>query len=78
MKVLNDFRCPLGHTNEHFVDNSDTVAICYTCGCTATKVRSVPNFQLPGNDPAGFPSAHRNWERKRTQKIAQETKADNA
>jgi hypothetical protein len=78
MRVFNDFKCPIGHLNEHYVDNLETKVDCLDCGVEATKVRSVPHFQLPGNDPAGFPTAHANWEKKRMQKIAQETKADNS
>ena len=76
MRVLNDFKCPEGHINEHFVDNSDTTATCYACGATATKVRTVPNFQLPGNDPAGFPTAADKWVKNREQKRQQELKAE--
>jgi hypothetical protein len=72
MKVVNDYRCPLGHENEHFVDNQVTHVTCLTCGNEATKMRSVPNFQLPGNDAAGFPTAHSKWSKKREEKMAHE------
>ncbi len=78
MKVLNDYECPNGHFKEYFVENSVTSLDCLECGQTATKVRSVPNFQLPGNDPAGFPTAYDQWNKKREQKMAQETKAENS
>ena len=78
MKVLNDYRCvQCGTTREYFVENSEKTVDCQGCGGTATKVRSVPNFTLPGNDPAGFPTAYDQWNKKREQKIAQEKKAEN-
>ena len=76
MRVLNDFYCPkCGHQKEYFVDNEATSIDCQSCGSLATKVRSVPNFQLPGNDPAGFPTAADKWVKKREQKMAQERRA---
>ena len=78
MKVLNDYLCANGHKEEYFVENDIKTLKCLECGEAATKVRSVPNFQLPGNDPAGFPTAADKWVKKREQKIAQEKKADNS
>ena len=78
MKVLNDYRCDhCGWQQELFVENSVTTVECQDCPNIATKVRSVPNFHLPGNDPAGFPTAADKWVKKREQKIAQEKKAEN-
>jgi hypothetical protein len=76
VKVLNDFQCDLGHKYEYFVDNTATEVECQICSKRATKCRSVPNFQLPGNDKAGFPTAHAAWEKKREQKMRQEAKQD--
>lgn len=79
MKVLNDFYCPsCGRTKEYFVENTDTHVSCHSCDERATKVRAVPNFVLPGNDPHGFPTAYDKWNKKRDQKIAQERKAHKA
>ena len=77
MLVYNDFRCSACDTinEDKLVDNEVTVVDCQYCGSPATKVRSVPNFRLPGNDAAGFPSAHAKWAKKRDQKMAQEKKA---
>lgn len=72
MKVLNDFKCPEGHEHEYFVDNLAKTVECKDCGSEASKVRAVPNFSLPGNDKAGFPTAHAAWERKRNQKMSEE------
>jgi len=33
---------------------------------------------LPGNDPAGFPTAADKWVKKREQKMREEMKADNS
>jgi hypothetical protein len=80
MKVLNDFECTQCGVLQvdKYLDNETSTVDCLHCNGTAKKVRSVPRFVLPGNDPAGFPTAHANWEKKRIQKIAQETKADNS
>ena len=77
MKVLNDFWCAsCGLEKEHFVENTVDHVSCHSCGQRATKVRSIPNFVLPGNDPAGFPTAADKWVKKREQKIAQERRAE--
>ena len=79
MKVLNDYECAqCGTQAEHFVENSTQTVSCPDCSGVATKVRSVPNFVLPGNDASGFPTAYAKWEKKRAQKIAQELKSENA
>jgi Zn ribbon nucleic-acid-binding protein len=78
MRVLNDYLCDhCGRMDEHFVENHIKTVECLDCGNVATKVRSVPNFQLPGNDPAGFPTAADKWVKKREQKMAQELKSEN-
>ena len=77
MRVLNDFRCHLCDTvKEHFVDNETVTVSCHSCKGLASKVRTVPNFQLPGNDPAGFPTAAEKWVKNREQKRQQELKAE--
>lgn len=73
MKVLNDYYCgSCGRTEELFVENGLMTVECQHCQKDATKVRAVPNFQLPGNDPAGFPTAADKWVKKREQKMAEE------
>ena len=75
MRVLNDFTCDhCGHTEEHFRENEVKTVDCLECGGIARKVRSIPKFMLPGNDPAGFPTAADKWVKNREQKIAQEKK----
>ena len=79
MRVLNDYYCPkCGTTNENFVDNEVLTVDCLNCNEPATKVRAVPNFMLPGNDPAGFPTEADKWVKKREQKMREEMKADNS
>ena len=72
MKVLNDYLCSNGHNKEYFVENDIKTVECRDCGVPAQKVRAVPNFQLPGNDAAGFPTAYDKWEKKREEKMAEE------
>jgi hypothetical protein len=74
MLVIRDFRCGEGHTTERFVENHVTMTPCQECNLQATKIVSGTSFQLPGNDPAGFPTAHAAWEKKRTQKMKQEAR----
>lgn len=77
MNVLNDFLCAqCGTQKEHFVDNFVQTVKCQNCSGVASKVRSVPNFRLPGNDPAGFPTAADKWVKRREQKRQQELKAE--
>ena len=77
MKVLDDYYCiACGLTEELFVDNQEP-QLCRNCGELATKVRSVPNFYLPGNG-TGFPTADDKWVKKREEKMAQELKSENA
>ena len=77
MRVLNDYYCiACGRTEELLVDNTITEVACPGCGESATKVRAVPNFQLPGNDPHGFPTAHDKWVKKREEKMALERKQE--
>jgi hypothetical protein len=77
VKVLNDYYCgSCGRTEEHFVENTLTTVDCPACGESATKVRAVPNFSLPGNDPHGFPTAYDKWAKKREEKMAQERKTN--
>ena len=77
MKVLNDYYCiGCGRTDEHYIESTLWTVPCKGCGLEATKVRAVPHFQLPGNDQAGFPTAYEKWEKKRSQKIKEELRAE--
>ena len=80
MKVLNDFYCTSCGTQfyDQFLDNETTTIDCLHCDGSAKKVQHIPTFMLPGNDAAGFPTAHDKWVKNREQKIALELKADNS
>ena len=67
-----DFRCPLGHITEHFVDAEIQEVQCH-CECMAERLVSMPRFKLDGCS-GDFPTAADAWERKREQKMAQERK----
>jgi hypothetical protein len=72
--MIKDFRCPAGHLTERFVENHVTMTPCQECMEQATNIVSGTSFQLPGNDPRGFPTAHAAWEKKRNQKMTQEAR----
>ncbi len=75
MRVLNDYQCDLcGHKEELFLENAITDTPCLECGGNAKKLRAIPNFSLPGNDPAGFPTAADKWVKKREEKMREERK----
>ena len=77
MRVLNDYTCTdCGATEERFLENDCKQTTCLVCGGVARKDLTVPNFQLPGNDPHGFPTAYDKWAKKREQKMAQERKTN--
>ncbi len=78
MRVFNDFHCDsCGVTEEHFLENDAKQCTCPSCGAIARKILRPINFQLPGNDPSGFPTAADKWVKKREQKLAQEKKQAN-
>ena len=73
MRVLNDFVCTLcGTREEHFLENDTTSTDCLSCGGVAKKAIGTPNFKLPYTDPAGFPTEHAKWAKKRERQIAHE------
>jgi DNA-directed RNA polymerase subunit RPC12/RpoP len=75
MRVLNDYICnDCNQIEEHFLENETPTVTCRQCGGLAKKKRSIPNFSLPGNDPAGFPTAADKWVKKREEKIREESK----
>lgn len=67
-----DFKCPLGHVTEHFVEAEIEQVQC-ECECMADRMISAPRFDLDGCS-GDFPTAADAWERKREQKMKQERK----
>ena len=61
MKLLADFKCPNGHTTEHYTESSILHVRC-DCGEEARRIISGVNFRLPGHDTA-YPTAHEKWVR---------------
>jgi hypothetical protein len=70
--MIKDFKCPVGHKTERFVENHVTMTPCQECNLQATNIISGTSFRLSGNDPAGFPTAHAKWNKKRMEKLKQE------
>jgi hypothetical protein len=67
-----DFRCPLGHVTEHFVDADIEQVQCH-CECMADRVISTPRIALDGMS-GHFPTASDAWERRRESHMAKERK----
>jgi hypothetical protein len=65
-----DFRCPLGHVTEHFVDAEIEEVQCH-CECIAVRQPSAPRAKL---DPFSghFPGAADAWERRRESHMKKE------
>ena len=77
MRVFNDFECThCGTIEEHFLENDVKQCTCLNCGAIARKIQRAIRFDLPGNDPHGFPTAADQWVKKREQKIAEEKKTN--
>lgn len=65
-----DFRCPLGHVTEHFVEADIEEVQCH-CECMATRQVSAPRFELDGCS-GDFPTAADAWERRRESHMRKE------
>lgn len=75
MRVLNDFTCDkCGTKDEYFLENDIAIVECQDCGGVARKAIGTPNFKLSFTDPAGFPTEHAKWAKKRERRIAEEKK----
>ena len=73
MRRMFEFVCEENHLSEALVDDTVRELTCWACGKQATRIVSVVRSQLEGITGA-FPSAYDAWERKRSQKLAQERK----
>ena len=71
-----DYQCgSCGAVHEHFVNNSDiTMVECKSCGDESFRKPSAPRFKLPGDDPAGFPSAYHKWGTDQIKRVKQAEK----
>ena len=70
-----EFVCSNGHRTEAFVDTECHATPCKECGTEATRVISAPSMKLEGWS-GDFPTAADSWVRKRSEKMAQEQKAN--
>lgn len=67
-----DFRCPLGHVTEHFVESNIEEVQC-ECECIAVRQIAAPRIDLDGCS-GHFPGAADAWERKRESHMRKEQK----
>ena len=68
-----EFVCENGHRTEALVDTEVHATPCKECGSEAMRVMSAPTMKLEGWT-GSFPQASHSWERKRSEKLAQERK----
>ena len=73
MRRMFEFVCEDGHISEALVDDAIRELSCRTCGKHSTRIVSMVRSKLEGISGA-FPSAYDAWERKRSEKLAQERK----
>jgi len=73
MKILNDFQCAKGHTEEYFVDREQLTVTCRHCGNEATRLIATPRISLDGTS-GDFPTAADAWVNRRNSHIAWERK----
>ena len=74
MRRMFEFVCEDGHISEALVDETVRELACRVCGKNSTRIVSMVRSKLEGITGA-FPSAYDAWERKRSEKLAQERKA---
>lgn len=74
-RMLFDFTCADGHTNEHFVNSNVHEQDCKDCGKPAKRQVSAPRTCL---DPISgdFPGATMSWAKTREQHMKLERKAE--
>jgi len=77
MRRMFEFVCEDGHISEALVDETIRELACRACGKESTRIVSVVRSKLEGISGA-FPSAYDAWERKRSEKLAQERKTSYA
>lgn len=73
MRRMFEFKCEDNHISEALVDDTVRELSCRACGKQATRIVSSVRSNLEGITGA-FPGAYDSWERKRSEKMAQERK----
>jgi len=73
VKILNDYQCAKGHTEEYFVDREQLTVSCRHCGNEATRLIATPRISLDGCS-GDFPTASDAWVRRRESRIKWEQK----
>jgi hypothetical protein len=73
VKILNDYQCAKGHTEEYFVDRDVMSVTCRHCGNEATRLIATPRISLDGTS-GDFPTASDAWVNRRNSHIAWERK----
>ena len=73
MKILNDYQCAKGHTEEYFVDREQLTVPCRHCGNEASRLIATPRISLDGTS-GDFPTASDAWVNRRNSHIAWERK----
>ncbi len=68
-----EFLCANSHRIEALVEPDTTHLLCSKCGREAAKVISAPTVSLEGVT-GSYPTAYDAWNRKRSEKLAQERK----
>lgn len=74
MRRMFEFACEEGHISEAYEDETVRQIACQSCGVEANRIVSAVRSNLEGLSGA-FPGAYHAWERKRSEKLAQERKA---
>jgi hypothetical protein len=74
MKRMYEFVCESGHRMDKLT-NYEMVEVQCVCGGLAHRVVSVPNFNLEGWS-GHFPSAHGRFDKRHTDKLKAEQKAN--
>lgn len=77
MRRMFEFVCEDGHISEALVDETIRELACRACGKPSTRIVSAVNMKLEGISGA-FPTAYDAWNRKRSEKLAQERKTSYA
>jgi len=74
MKRMYEFVCESGHRMDKLTDYESVEVQC-VCGALAHRVVSAPNFNLEGWS-GHFPSAHGRFDKRHTDKLKAEQKAN--